>query len=102
MGDNLRLAAEVGWKLAIAALVLGAGLPAVFAFGVRAWATGDEAGPGGTVVRSRPRPAGMTVLGAVCFLIVLVAVAYGITYLVATGGGHKVDFDHGYPHVYDA
>jgi hypothetical protein len=102
MEDNLRFAAEAGWKLAIAALVLGAGLPALFAVGVRAWATGDTVSPDGTVARSQPRPIGATALGAVCFLVVLVAIGYGITYLVATGGGHKVSFSHGYPRVYDA
>ena len=56
----------------------------------------------GTVTRSQPRPIGATVVGAVCFLVVLVAIGYGITYLVATGGGHKVSFSHGYPHIYNA
>ena len=45
MMDNLRFAVEAAWKVLLVGLVLGAGLPAVFAVGVRslAWGAGGSA-----------------------------------------------------------
>ena len=47
--DNVRFALDAGWKVLLAGLMLGAGLPALFAAGIRflAWGTGGaaEVGP---------------------------------------------------------
>lgn len=65
------------WKVLLIGLVLGAGLPALFALGMRSLTAGDT-GSGPTVV-------GRT--GAVlCFGLVILAVAFGIAVLV--GGKH--------------
>lgn len=61
-------------KVLLASLVLGAGIPALFALGVRALATGD----GGT----RPSP-GRVAAGVVCFGVVVAAVVLGVWRLVA-------------------
>ncbi|MEV0298063.1 hypothetical protein [Nocardia sp. NPDC050710] len=64
-------------KVTIAALVLGAGLPVVFAFGVRLWSSADSVGPDGTAAR-RNYPA---LVGAlVCFALIIAAIITGILY----------------------
>lgn len=61
------------WQVVLVGLLLGAGLPALFALGVRSLASGVSAG-------SRPRPLGIA--GAVVsFGIVLAAVVAGILLL---------------------
>lgn len=84
------------WKVLLYSLVLGAGLPVVYAVGVRALAIGGgrSAGDGPGVVRTNP--AG-TALATVCFLVVLAGVAVGLTYVVASGQGKMLSFDHVYP-----
>jgi hypothetical protein len=64
-------------KVVLVSLLVGAGIPAVFALGVRALAPVE----GGTS-RSGVR-VGAAVL---CFAVCLAAVAYGVYRLVATGG----------------
>ena len=75
-------------------LVLGAGLPMIFGLGVRSLAL--RAGGDAEVDNARPKPIG-TALAALCFLIVLAAVAVGITVVVASGFGKAVSFEHIYP-----
>ncbi|MGW4088385.1 hypothetical protein [Nocardia sp. NPDC004750] len=63
------------WKVIVAGLVLGAGLPMVFAIGVRFWsmtATADA----GTVRRNYPALA----VALACFVLVVVAIVTGILY----------------------
>ena len=89
------LFAESAWKVLVAGLLLGAGLPAVFALGVRLSAAGagagDLSGPAGP---SRP---GYRVAGLLCFLVAALVVALGITVVVASGFGKVVSFEHVYP-----
>jgi hypothetical protein len=98
MMDNLRFALEGGWKVLWVGVILGGGLPLVFALGIRSLALGT-AGP---TTRStageahEPHPAGK-LLAALCFLAVLVAVALGITVIVAAGFGKVVSFEHVFP-----
>ena len=99
MTDNLGFALEAAWKVVAAGLVLGAGLPAVFAVGVRslAWGTGGAAE---VAVDAQPHPAGRA--GAVaCFAVVLAGIALGLTIIIATGQGKVVSFDHVYPTIVD-
>ncbi|MEU8240209.1 hypothetical protein AB0C07_18340 [Actinoplanes missouriensis] len=77
--NNLTLALDASWKVLLAGLLIGAGLPAIFAVGIRALA-------------SRARP-----VGYACFGVVLLGVALGITFIVATGFGKELTFDHVYP-----
>ena len=74
------------WRIAVVGLICGAGLPAVFAIGVRATATPARGSDGGRQSESSlygGSPAGAA-LGALCFLVVLAAIAWGI-YLIVKG-----------------
>lgn len=79
-------------QVVVAGLVVGAGLPALFALGLRLVAgTGEHHAPGkagrtsGPVVIARPSP--LRMVGALlCFGTVVGAVAAGIVFLAA--GGH--------------
>ncbi|GIE82302.1 hypothetical protein Aph02nite_82520 [Actinoplanes philippinensis] len=89
---NLTLALEGAWKVLLAGLILGAGLPALFAVGIRSLAYGAD-GPA-------RRPAG-TVAGYACFALVLAGVLLGITFIVASGFGKQLSFDGVLPVVTD-
>jgi hypothetical protein len=99
---NVTLALQGAWKVLAASLILGAGLPLIFALGIRslAWGSGGDAEVH-TAGASGPKanPAG-TVLGWILFIIVLAGVALGITYVVATGFGKVMSFDHIYPTIH--
>ena len=101
MGSTLTLALESLWKILAVGLVLGAGLPVLFSAGIRATAYGAggtaETEAGGTAA---PHPVGR-VLGALCFGIVLLAVALGLTFIIATGFGKALSFEHVYPTLVD-
>jgi len=98
---ELSLALDGGWRVLLAGLVLGAGLPSLFAFGVRAmaWGAGGEAEvhASGTAAPAA-HPAGRLVAG-LCFLVVVLAVVLGITFIVATGMGKTLSFEHIYPTI---
>jgi hypothetical protein len=71
------------WRIVVVGLLAGAGLPAIFAFGLRALAAGSDAAAVGTdedrvVGGSR---AGMALAGF-CFAVVLAAIGYGIYLIV--------------------
>jgi hypothetical protein len=94
------------WKILVYSLVLGAGLPVLYAVGVRASAYGTVVADGGsevgegdgaqTVTRRRRHLLGKTVAG-LCFVIVLAGIALGLAYIVASGHGEQLGFQHGYP-----
>jgi hypothetical protein len=87
----LDLFLQAAWKVVLAGVLLGAGLPALFALGVRFTAdgTGEITAPGAAVPR-----AGFRALGLICFLAVAVLVALGITVIIAAGLGKTVSFEH--------
>ncbi|WP_433795977.1 hypothetical protein [Actinoplanes sp. CA-252034] len=89
---NLTLALEGAWKVLLVGLILGAGLPALFAVGIRSLAYGAD-GP-------TRRPAG-TIAGYVCFALVLLGVLLGITFIVASGLGKQLSFDGVLPTITD-
>jgi hypothetical protein len=95
MWENLKLAFTNGWHVLLAGLVLGAGIPTVFSLGVRALAMGGAAQEGGRI-----RPIGK-VLATICFGVVVLAIVLGITFIVASGFGKKLDFEHIYPVLVD-
>ncbi|GAA3286246.1 MULTISPECIES: hypothetical protein [Dactylosporangium] len=100
MSQNLQFALQAAWKVLLVGLLLGAGLPALFALGVRslAWGAGGaaEVTEDGTVAKAQP--AG-TVIGWVCFAVVLLGVVLGITFIVASGFGKALSFEHVYPTI---
>jgi hypothetical protein len=98
---NVSLAFQAAWKVLIVGIILGAGLPALFAAGVRAtaWVQGGDAkvhadGTAGPMAH----PAGRALAG-LCFLVVVIAVVLGILYIVVTGLGKQLSFDHVYPTI---
>ncbi|ONM47572.1 hypothetical protein [Nocardia donostiensis] len=64
------------WQVTAAALLLGAGLPIVFAVGVRCWSSAETVDDEGVVRRNYPALAG----AVGCLLLVLGAVVTGILY----------------------
>jgi hypothetical protein len=93
----LELFAETAWKVVLAGLVLGAGLPAVFALGVRFSAGGS----GGSTDATAGVGGGYRVLSVLCFAVVALAVSLGILVVVASGFGKMVSFDNIYPVLVD-
>jgi hypothetical protein len=103
MQHNLGFALEAAWKVLLAGIILGAGLPALFALGVRSLAYGaggdaEEHREG--VAGPRAHPIG-TIGGYACFVVVLLGVALGITFIVASGFGKALSFEHIYPSIVD-
>ncbi|WP_432544149.1 hypothetical protein [Kineococcus sp. SYSU DK002] len=98
MTQNLVLVGEALWKILLAALVLGAGLPVLFSAGVRAMALG--AGGDAEDSHAPGRPVGK-VLAVICFAVVVAAVALGIAFIVAGGFGKALSFEHVYPTLVD-
>jgi hypothetical protein len=79
------------WEIVVVGLLAGAGLPALFALGLRALGTpargrGGARGQAGSGALVGGSPAGAAV-AALCFGIVLAAISYGIYIIVASG--HK-------------
>jgi hypothetical protein len=96
--SNLGFALEGAWKVLAAGLILGAGLPALFALGIRsmAWGAGGDA----EVSHARPNPMGKA-LAYVLFAVVILGVLLGITFIVASGFGKTISFDHVFPTIVD-
>ncbi|GAB95609.1 NO-binding membrane sensor protein with MHYT domain [Kineosphaera limosa] len=80
-------------QVLLAGILVGAGVPAVFAFGMRALAYADGEGPDGAHHRLG-KPA-----AAVCFALVVAIIALGITIIVASGLGYHVSVERGYPTI---
>ncbi|GIM98137.1 hypothetical protein [Paractinoplanes toevensis] len=87
---NLGFALDGAWRVLLAGLLLGAGLPVLFALGIRSLAWADAGGVA--------RPAGRT-LGYGLFAVVILGVLLGITFIVATGFGKALSFEHIYPTI---
>lgn len=86
---------QAAWKVLVAGLVLGAGIPALFSLGLRFSSVGAP-DPDAPVTQGGSRAVPLT-LGSVCFLLAAVAVAIGITVIVAAGFGKVVSFEHVFP-----
>ena len=89
---------EAAGQVAVAAVLLGAGLPTLFALGVRSLALAEGAGVGGARRRSA---ATRRALAIFCFALVLCAVALALMLIVAAGFGKELSFEHIYPTVVD-
>lgn len=92
--QQLWAALDGAWRVLLVGLVLGAGLPAIFALGVRslAWGTGGEAAIHESGDEPQPHLLGR-VLAVVLFTIVVLAVLAGLGYIVAHGLGWTVTFN---------
>lgn len=96
--QNLVFALDAAWKVLIIGILLGAGLPALFAVGIRslAWGTAHQTSDSAASGPVQTHPAGK-VIAYLCFAVVLAAIAVGILIVVSSGLGMKVDFSHGFP-----
>ncbi|WP_067501809.1 hypothetical protein [Actinoplanes sp. TFC3] len=99
---NVGFALEGAWKVLLAGVILGAGLPALFALGIRslAWGAGGDAEVHGAGAGPAANPAGK-VLAWVLFAVVLLGVVLGITFIVASGFGKALSFEHVFPTIVD-
>ena len=87
---------EAAGQVALAAILLGVGLPTLFAVGVRSFivagAEGTPSVDGATIESSRiPAPV-LRTIGTLCFALVIAAVAIGLTIIIATGFGQELSF----------
>ena len=86
MNDWINLGAL--WRIVVIGLVCGAGLPALFAVGLKAVAAaeGDTTTPagagGGTAAAVRGNPVLLAAAG-LCFAVVLAAIGWGIYLIVS-------------------
>lgn len=97
-GEDVKFAFQAIWKVLVAAVILGAGLPAIFAGGIRslAWAEGgtSETSTGGGPAKGNPIG---WVLAGILFLIVAYGLVIGIYYVIATGHGKELQFTSIWP-----
>ena len=96
--DMIPLVLDSSWKVLAAGLVLGAGLPVVYAFVVQGLAMAN--GKGAVIGQDVAKPAGK-VLSWLLLLVIFLAVAYALSFIVATGLGKVVTFDHVIPWFVD-
>ncbi|MEV0435211.1 hypothetical protein [Nocardia sp. NPDC050413] len=73
------------WDVLIAALVLGAGVPAVFAFAVRWWANGETVDADGRVRRNHLALAG----ALICVVLIVGLVICGILFTAKAFIAHQ-------------
>lgn len=87
-------ALDAAWRVLAVGIVLGAGLPALFAWGIRAmaWGTGGEAEVHAIDEVPPPHPIGRWLAYGV-FGLVILAVLLGIGYILAHGLGMVITFD---------
>jgi hypothetical protein len=100
---NVTLALASAWKVLLASLLLGAGLPALFALGVRSlgYGAGGEPEVHDTgVTAPAPRPLGVLMAWSL-FAVVLLGVLLGIAFIVASGFGKALSFEHVFPVIVD-
>ncbi|MFT3861367.1 hypothetical protein [Micropruina sp.] len=81
-------------QVALASILIGAGLPALFAFGIRALAVGSG---GSAEVSGEAGKPMMKIVAWICFAIVLAVIAVGLAIIISSGFGYKVSFDHFFP-----
>jgi hypothetical protein len=83
MSDWINLSAL--WKIVVISLLCGAGLPAVFAIGLKVLDFGDSGrtDDAGSTIAAARSPVLLAVAG-LCFAVVLAAIGWGI-YLIVAG-----------------
>jgi hypothetical protein len=81
--DTLKHTLDSLWQVVLVGLLLGAGLPAIFAFGLKALSVGepsDDAAAAGTTRVARPVVAIAAAIA--CFTVVVVAIVAGILFIM--------------------
>jgi hypothetical protein len=89
------------WHILVWSLILGAGLPVIYAIGILCLSIGSPAAAtasGADVQPPSRNPLGVA-LASICFLIVVAGVATGLLYVIAAGHGKQLSFDNGYPTI---
>ena len=91
-------ALDAAWRILLIGLILGAGLPALFSFGVAAmaWGVGGDAEVHDEGVMPAPHPVGRWI-GIAIFALGVVVVLLGISYIIAHGLGYDLSFQGGWP-----
>ncbi len=95
---QLSLALQGSWKVLVAGMILGAGLPSLFAIGIRSLAYGE--GGDAELSHAKGNLIGKVMAG-IMFALVLAAIALGILTIVAAGFGKSVSYTHIYPVLVD-
>ena len=92
--DQLFAALDASWRVLLVGVVLGAGLPTIYALGIRAlaWGTGGEAEVHEAGVELKPHLHGRLIAYSL-FAFVVLCVLLGIGYIVAHGLGMTITFD---------
>lgn len=83
--ETLKHTLDSLWQVVLVGLLLGAGLPAIFAFGLKALSVGeapDGAAADGTTTVATARPVAATVAAIVCFAVVVIAIVAGILFIM--------------------
>jgi hypothetical protein len=77
------------WRIVVVGVLAGAGLPAIFALGVRALASGSHPAVEGMDRTDSEQAMGASrtgiALASFCFAVVLAAIGYGIYLIVKAG-----------------
>lgn len=87
--NQIIAAADGAWRVLLAGLFLGAGLPALFAIGVRQLAASHVPDSAGVRWHGGVHRA----LAYVSFGVVVLAVLLGLSYIIAHGFGYAIAFD---------
>jgi hypothetical protein len=95
---NVIFALDGALRVLVVGLLFGAGLPAVFALGVRALAYGEG---GGTEIKPEAPHLLGKVLAYLAFAVVVGGVLLGLTVIVASGLGKELTFPGGVPMFVD-
>ncbi|MCZ4568783.1 hypothetical protein [Rhodococcus erythropolis] len=79
--DILKNTVDSLWQVVLVGLLLGAGLPAIFAIGLKSLDAGQRGSGGGSTAVAARSP--FAVAGAVvCFAVVLIAIVTGILFIM--------------------
>ncbi len=92
--DTVRLALGAAWNVLYVGLLLGAGLPIMFALGVRLLS--PPVAQDGEAVASSPSALNR-VLAGLCFAVVAYGVLVGMLVIIGAGQGKVVSFEHFFP-----
>lgn len=88
--DQVLVALDSAWRVLIACLILGAGLPVIFTVGLR------ELAVAGNAMTSPDRssvPGVHRAIAYVLFAIVVIAILLGLAFIMASGLGYSITFD---------
>lgn len=95
---NVSLALGGAWKVLLYGLLLGAGLPAVFALGMKSLSWGTS--HGSITTATAPHPVGR-VVAILCFALVIAVALTGVAFIIASGMGKTISFQHVFPTFVD-